>query len=330
VATLGGAVPVVTGGASRPTLAERIDAGVRAPAALLLVGAAPAALAREAFSAAAALLCPGGDPERACGACRRVAEGLHPDLFLVAPEGVQIRVDRVREAIAFAAGRPYEAPRRVVVVARAELLGTEAGNALLKNLEEPGAHVHWILTTTQPEALLPTIRSRCAVERVAPPSAAERLAGWRRRGFAEADAADLSVLERHGEEADAEELAEFRDRRERVLDALDAGLSSGKLAPLVLLAEQLGKAEASRADVLAEVLADAAAIGAVSPDLLRHRGAAGKIQRLGQRAPRESLGRAAVKAADAPRDNRRGNRRLHFESVLLALFAARRPRSGQP
>src|SRR5262245_54792536 len=177
LAALRGAIFAVSRTGAR-SLAQHLASGGSFPGALLLTGARDGALAREATDLAAALLCPGDDPERRCDSCRRVAAGLHPDFFVVAPEGVQIRVDRVREAIVFAAGRPYEARRRVAAVLRAELLGAEAGNALLKSLEEPGSLFHWILTTSRPEALLPTIRSRCAVTRVEPPEAAERIARW--------------------------------------------------------------------------------------------------------------------------------------------------------
>src|SRR5206468_3033411 len=110
----------------------------RFPGALLLTGPSEARLERESRRLAARLLCPGDDPDTSCRSCRRVTAGLHPDFLSVEPEGVQIRVDRVREALAFSAGRPYESARRVARIARADLLGVEAGNALLKSLEEPG------------------------------------------------------------------------------------------------------------------------------------------------------------------------------------------------
>ena len=115
------------------------------PGALLLSGHSEAELERESRRLAARLLCPGDDPDATCGSCRRVDAGLHPDFLSVEPEGVQIRVDRVREALAFSAGRPYESARRVARILRADLLGIEAENALLKSLEEPGERFRWIL-----------------------------------------------------------------------------------------------------------------------------------------------------------------------------------------
>jgi DNA polymerase-3 subunit delta' len=308
---------------ARAAVADRLARSHNLPAALLLTGPSEAALSEEASALAASLLCPGDDPERRCDTCRRVAAGLHPDLFVVAPEGVQIRVDRVREAIAFAAGRPYESARRVAIVTRAAELGAESGNALLKSLEEPGSSFQWILTTTRPETLLPTIRSRCAVVRVAPPSPADRLAAWQSRGFSADDATDLTLLEREGDPASAEDLAAFRQWRGVVLEALESGLVAGSAPALILLAEALGRAEGGGSRILAELLADAATSGAVSADLLRHRAVAGALAKLARAAPRSAFERAALKAADAPPDSRRGNRRLHFESLLLELFLAR-------
>ena len=309
-------------GPGRTPLASRLDPARGLPGALLLTGPSEARLEEEARALAAALLCPGEDPERTCAACRRTAAGLHPDLFVVAPEGVQIRVDRVREALAFAAGRPYEAPRRVAVVSRAEQLGAEGGNALLKSLEEPGARMQWILTTTRPESLLPTIRSRCAVARVPAPSEEEQTARRRARGFAETDAPDLALLERENGDAGPEDLEAFRQWRTAILESLEAGLRGGKIAALVFLAEALSRAEPAAAHRLAELFADAAVVDA-GVDPPRHRSVAGSLQRLARAVPRTALQRAALRAADAPPDSRRGNRRLHFESVLLELFLSR-------
>ncbi len=306
------------------TPAGRVAAGAAAPATLLLTGPEQAALTREAVALASLLLCPGDDPEGRCDACRRVAAGLHPDLLVVAPEGVQIRVDRVREALAFAAGRPYESARRVSIVARAEMLGAEAGNALLKSLEEPGSRFHWILTTTRPETLLPTIRSRCTVARLLPRPRAERLAAWRDRGVSDEDAVDLLLLEREGENGGEETLEPWRKWREEILEGLESGLlGAGSLPALVQLAEALARAEPPRAHLLAELLTDAVSSGVVPADGLRHRTVAGTFQRIARAVPRAALERAALRAADPPPDIRRGNRRLHFESVLLELFLSR-------
>jgi hypothetical protein len=294
------------------------------PGALLLHGPSAEALERASLDLAAALLCPGGDPDRACESCRRVLHAFHPDLTTVEPEGVQIRVDRVREAIAFGMGKPYESARRVVRISRAELAGVEAANALLKSLEEPGAHLHWILTTTRRESLLPTIRSRCLAVAVGTSTRDARVALWLSRGFDPDEAADLALIPDGPEDDARTRLEEMRRFRADSIAALSAGLESGKLAPLVLLAEGLGRAEDEEVALFGSLLADAALLDAGIPaELIRHRAVAGSLAEVGRRAGSRALERAALAAADAPADTRRGNRRLHFEKALIELWTAR-------
>lgn len=301
-------------------LAQKPD---RFPGSLLLTGRSESRLDAESRHLAALLLCPGNDPEGRCGSCRRVVSALHPDLLVVEPDGVQIRIDRVREAVAFGAGRPYEGSRRVAIVRRAELLGLEAGNALLKPLEEPGRHFHWILTTTRAETLLPTICSRCAVATVPSAPHAQRVATWRSRGFSEEDALDLALLAPEMEEETAARLDDYRRWRTEILEALEAGLIGRDVAALLLLAEDLARAEPERARLLTQLLADAAVAASVSTDLLRHRPVAGTIRELARRLAPEGLRRAALRSAELPADSRRGNRRLHYEQMLIGLYLTR-------
>jgi DNA polymerase-3 subunit delta' len=86
----------------------------------------------------------------------------HPDLVWLAPRGAQHLVDEVRERVIRAAVyRPFEGGKRVFVIEAAEALRDESQNALLKTLEEPPEFVHLILLSSEPEALLETIASRC-------------------------------------------------------------------------------------------------------------------------------------------------------------------------
>ncbi|MGE3174136.1 MAG: AAA family ATPase [Planctomycetota bacterium] len=126
---------------------------------------------------AAALLCPSElDPDGPCGlcrTCRRVASGQHPDLHLLAPEPGkrEIRVDAVRDLLDALLPHAVENGARVAIVDPASALNEEGQNALLKTLEEPGVDTFVLLPTSRPEALLPTVRSRCerlGVQRLAP------------------------------------------------------------------------------------------------------------------------------------------------------------------
>jgi DNA polymerase-3 subunit delta' len=98
----------------------------------------------------------------------------HPDLVWLAPSGAQHLVDAVRERVIRAASyRPFEGGRRVFVVEAAEAMRDESQNALLKTLEEPPGFAHLILLSSEPEALLETVASRCQpVEFASLPSAA--------------------------------------------------------------------------------------------------------------------------------------------------------------
>jgi DNA polymerase III subunit delta' len=98
----------------------------------------------------------------------------HPDLVWLSPSGAQHLVEAVRERVIRAASyRPFEGGRRVFVLESAEAMRDESQNALLKTLEEPPGFVHLILLSSEPEALLETIVSRCQpIEFAALPSEA--------------------------------------------------------------------------------------------------------------------------------------------------------------
>jgi DNA polymerase III subunit delta' len=86
----------------------------------------------------------------------------HPDLVWLRPTGAQHLVESVREGVIRAASyRPFEGGRRVFVVEAAEAMRDESQNALLKTLEEPPPFAHLILLSSEPDALLETVASRC-------------------------------------------------------------------------------------------------------------------------------------------------------------------------
>jgi DNA polymerase-3 subunit delta' len=140
----------------------------RLPPALLFSG--PDGVGKKALAlvCARALVCERrrDDACEQCASCTRAARGLHPDVVLVEPDGATIKIDRVRDVAREIGARPFEARSRAFVIDEAHLLTEQAANALLKSLEEPCPTSHVLLVTAAPQALLPTIRSRCQTLRV--------------------------------------------------------------------------------------------------------------------------------------------------------------------
>lgn len=169
-------------------LLNQIDAGLRAGRlahAYLLSGPPHVGKMTLALDLASAVNCAVlngnqtgsmfGEPDDApgpcghCDPCVRIRRGVFADLKIVAVGGdprvaTRISIDQVREAESFLAVTPVEGSRKVVIFDGAETLSagqSEPANALLKTLEEPPDQALLLLLTTNEDAILPTIRSRC-------------------------------------------------------------------------------------------------------------------------------------------------------------------------
>ncbi len=153
--------------------------------------------------AADADLRPGMRPCGVCASCRLAQAHSHPDMLVLLPEALQellgwaradedgaserasktktpskeIKVEAVRAAIEFAQITSARGRATVVVLHPAERINGVSANALLKVLEEPPGNARFVLSCAAPDALLPTIRSRCqSVPMALPP--AEVAAAW--------------------------------------------------------------------------------------------------------------------------------------------------------
>ncbi len=133
--------------------------------AMILSGAEGSGTHTLAGILARALVCSGtgGAPCGTCADCRKAAAGIHPDIITIQPEADKkaISVDQVRQMRADAHIRPNEAPRKVYLLEKADLMQGEAQNAMLKLLEEGPAYAAFILLARNSGALLTTVRSRC-------------------------------------------------------------------------------------------------------------------------------------------------------------------------
>lgn len=118
------------------------------------------------------LLCEKGrsEPCMECHACKQVLSGNHPDLIYVTHEKPNsIGVDDIREQINDTIMvRPYSSYYKIYIVDEAEKMTQQAQNALLKTIEEPPSYAIIILLTTNQEAFLPTILSRCVQLKLKP------------------------------------------------------------------------------------------------------------------------------------------------------------------
>ena len=121
---------------------------------------------------ALSLLCEKGKPEPCmqCHACRQVLSGNHPDLIYVTHEKpASIGVDEIREQINNTIMiRPYSSYYKIYIVDEAEKMTVQAQNALLKTIEEPPSYAVILLLTTNQDAFLPTILSRCVQLKLKP------------------------------------------------------------------------------------------------------------------------------------------------------------------
>jgi DNA polymerase-3 subunit delta' len=139
------------------------------PPSLIFSGPAAAGMRDMAIAVAQAINClsPKGEGESrdacgSCAACARIARGVHPDVVMVEPdEKGRVNIEQVRSVLDGAGFRPFEARRRVIVIDDADTMLAPAQSALLKVLEEPPPSSIFILVTTRPDMLLPTVLSRC-------------------------------------------------------------------------------------------------------------------------------------------------------------------------
>lgn len=175
--------------------------------ALLVQADAGAGALEFALALAGAWLCEAAAGPRPCGrcaGCQLLAAHTHPDLRVNLPQVTalrlgfpvelrdgrkpsrQIRIDEIRDTLAWSATTAARTHGKVVVLHPAEAMNDTAASALLKTLEEPADGVRLILTTADPALLLPTVVSRCQRMVLGLPPRAQALQWLQAQGVADA------------------------------------------------------------------------------------------------------------------------------------------------
>jgi DNA polymerase III subunit delta' len=274
-----------------------------------------------------------------CPNCRGIERGNFPDVAFLMPqtellarslvgradlEGApskEIRVDDVRalaKRLSFAALRGR---RKIAIVTPADAMNERAQNTLLKTLEEPTPATTFVLLSANPDALLPTIRSRCARVQLGPVPEEALVARLVREGVPEAAARDRAARAGGSFSRALEAEGEWRELLGQVEDALGAEDEREALD----LAEAHGERDAA--------LAVAEAVQAWTRDLLVcSAGGAPELRELAGRAkevvtgvaPRALLGQAALCAEVIEALRQNGNGRLQLERLLLRTRELRR------
>lgn len=244
---------------------RRLLASGRVPGSLLFTGAQGIGKKLFALELAKALNCRnriGLEACDECSSCKRISRSTfppfgkddddknrmiwseHTDVAMVRPYKQIIRVPPMRELEREANFRPFEGAARVFIVEDADYMNEAASNALLKTLEEPPPTSHLILTTSNPTALLATIRSRCQIIRFAPipPEKVETFLIEQKH----LPAADARLLARTAQGsiglALAVDVETYRERRDTMLAVLRALTVGFDRAELLRSAEELAAA----------------------------------------------------------------------------------------
>jgi DNA polymerase-3 subunit delta' len=145
----------------------------------------------------------GSDDDRVA---QLVFRRMHPDVVEVEPEGTFFLARQADDVIEEAMRSPVEGERKVIILREIERMNETSANRLLKTFEEPPARTVFVLTTSMPDEVLPTIRSRC--QRIDfEPVATEQLEAVLLGEGVEADAARLAASLSGGQLARARALA---------------------------------------------------------------------------------------------------------------------------
>lgn len=282
-----------------------------------------------------------------CDSCRRIEEGVHPDVYWVRPESKsrRIQVEQVRNFEQSVFLKPSMARIKVGVIVDADCMGEEASNAFLKTLEEPPAQTVIVLLSAEPQRLLPTIISRClrigfgpATHRTDSPYRA-KMAGVLVRRIAEKAKAESRIVGTY--QLLAEITAILQEMRQEVRSRVEEEMNLDQYGELEAKArekieEQMearieGEYRAAREQVLEELYAwfrdILFCVEGADERLLEHQDAVASLRQVaGELTHEQAL--ANLDAIEQIREAlfRHITEPLAFEVGLLAIAANSRPR----
>src|SRR3954469_21940119 len=273
-------------------------------------------VAARAF--AAALQCPAGG-DGSCHECRTVLAGSHADVHLVVPEGLSIGVDEVRQIVRTAGRAPSQGRWQIVVVEDADRMTEQAGNTVLKMLEEPPPRTVFLLCapSLHPDDVPVTIRSRCRVVSLRTPTVEAVADVLVRRDGIDPALAAWSAAAAGGHVGRARHLARDESARLARKAVLDIPLSLVSLAACLNAADDLvgsAKEESDRTVAAVdaeetEAVKQSLGVGARGPGVAAASGGGGERQGVEERQKsratrlgRDSLDRALVDLAALYRD----------------------------
>ncbi|MFC4600500.1 DNA polymerase III subunit delta' [Cohnella hongkongensis] len=152
----------ITGQDRAKSLLRHALAANRLAHAYLFAGPPGSGRMEMAQAFAQAIFCErgGSDGCGECLECRKVLHGNHPDLHVIQPDGSSVKIEQIRSLQRDLSYRSAGAGYKVYIIEASETMTTQAGNSLLKFLEEPPSPVVAILLAPSAQAVLPTILSR--------------------------------------------------------------------------------------------------------------------------------------------------------------------------
>ena len=274
-------------------------------------------VAARAF--AAALQCERGTGCGHCEACSQSLSGAHPDVAVIVPEGLHLKIKEAREIITRSSRAPTRGRWQVTLIEDADRMEERTSNTLLKAIEEPPPHGVLLLCAPSVEDLLPTIRSRCRLVSLrTPPAEAVASVLVSRDGVDPAMAA-FAAQAAQGHIGRARRLATDENARRERRDVLSLprslqGVGSALAAAddLVSAAKEEATARSKERDAKeTEALSTALGAGATGKGLTGRnpKGGAGALKELetrqkdrAKRTQRDALDRALVDLAAFYRD----------------------------